>query len=177
MTDVGAGDVARLVGSHALDLPPHETDCYLRAYETRELIGAWGQSVLNQTTLKSASHYQGNIFPIWRWGFLTWLPTMVLRRAAVERLGPFSHEYPICSDFDWMAEACRHFTAHFLSVPTGIKHDLAVGGKRLAEGHIAKDKTASVAALDMLHHLENNYCAAEPGNAELAAPLTRSQCT
>jgi GT2 family glycosyltransferase len=162
-------DVARLIGSHALDLPPHETDCYLRVYQKREPLGDWGKAILDPTTLADGNHYQGDIFQAWRWGFLMWLPTMVLRRSTVERLGEFSQRYPICSDFDWMADCCRHYTAHFLSVPTGIKHDLAVGGKRLAEGHIAKDKTANVAALDMLHHLENNYCAAEPNHAELAA--------
>lgn len=167
--------VARLIGSHALDLPAGETDSYLRVYKTRQLIGEWGKAILDDEACANSYYYQGNIFPAWRWGFLMWLPTMVLRRAAVEQVGQFSQRYPICSDFDWMADCCRQFTAHFLGVPTGIKHDLAVGGKRLAEGHIAKDKTANVAALDMLHHLENNYCAAEPENAELAALRSHKQ--
>ena len=45
----------------------------------------------------------------------------------------------------------------------------------MAEGHIAKDKTASVAALDMLHHLENNYCNLSPDDAELAALRSHKQ--
>jgi glycosyltransferase involved in cell wall biosynthesis len=166
---------ARLIGSKLLDLPAGETDCYLRVYAKRHPIGEWGQSILRHWNVTNGAHYEGDIFQAWRWGFLMWLPTTVLRREAVEKLGEFSHRYPICSDFDWMAEACRHYTMNFLSVPTGIKHDLAIGGKKLAEGHIAKDKTASVAALDMLHHLENNYCNLHPDDQELAALRSHKQ--
>ncbi len=166
---------AKLINSKLLDLPPGETDCYLRVYAQRRPIGAWGQPILQRAGLTNRAHYEGNIFQAWRWGFLMWLPTTVLRREVVEKIGEFSHRYPICSDFDWMAEACRHYPMHFLSVPTGIKHDLAIGGKKLAEGHIAKDKTASVAALDMLHHLENNYCDLNPDDAELAALRSHKQ--
>ncbi len=170
---------AQLVGSRLLDLPAGEQageqDCYLRVYQQRHAIGDWGQDILQRWNVTSGAHYEGNIFQAWRWGFLMWLPTTVLRREAVEKIGEFSQHYPICSDFDWMAEACRHYPMHFLSVPTGIKHDLAVGGKKLSEGHIAKDKTASVAALDMLHHLENNYCNLFPDDAELAALRSHKQ--
>ena len=166
---------AKLIGSKLLDLPPGETDCYLRVYSQRHPLSDWGQPVLQRWNIAGGAHYEGDIFQSWRWGFLMWLPTTVLRREVVERIGEFSSRYPICSDFDWMAEACRHYRMHFLSVPTGIKHDLAVGGKKLAEGHIAKDKTASVAALDMLHHLENNYCNQHPDDAELAALRSHKQ--
>jgi glycosyltransferase involved in cell wall biosynthesis len=166
---------ARLIGSKLLNLPSGETDCYLRVYNRRHSIGTWGQPILQRWKVTDSAHYEGNIFQAWRWGFLMWLPTTVLRREVVEKIGEFSHRYPICSDFDWMAEACRHYTMHFLSVPTGIKHDLAVGGKKLAEGHIAKDQTASVAALDMLHHLENNYCSLHPDDTELAALRSHKQ--
>ena len=166
---------AHLIGSKLLDLPVGETDCYMRVYSKRHAIGEWGQAILQRWGINQSAHYEGNIFQSWRWGFLMWLPTTVLRREAVEKLGEFSNRYPICSDFDWMAEACRHYPMNFLSVPTGIKHDLALGGKKLAEGHIAKDKTASVAALDMLHHLENNYCNLSPDDAELAALRSHKQ--
>jgi glycosyltransferase involved in cell wall biosynthesis len=166
---------ARLIGSKLLDLPTGESDCYLRVYEKRNPVGEWGQPILERWEITGGAHYEGNIFDSWRWGFLMWLPTTVLRREVVEKIGEFSARYPICSDFDWMAEACRHYTTHFLSVPTGIKHDLAVGGRKLTEGHIAKDKTASVAALDMLHHLENNYCSLSPDDAELAALRSHKQ--
>ncbi|NOT60962.1 MAG: glycosyltransferase family 2 protein [Acidobacteria bacterium] len=166
---------ARLIGSKLLDLPAGENDCYLRVYNQRHPMGEWGQPILQRWKITDSAHYEGDIFQSWRWGFLMWLPTTVLRREVVEKIGEFSSRYPICSDFDWMAEACRHYKMHFLSVPTGIKHDLAVGGKKLAEGHIAKDKTASVAALDMLHHLENNYCHLDPEDAELAALRSHKQ--
>jgi hypothetical protein len=99
----------------------------------------------------------------------------MLRREVFEQIGYFELNYPICSDYTWMAEVCRRFPVHFLSVVTGIKHELAPNGRPLSEGHIAKDKTQHVGAEDMLRYFEQAYWARQPENAELQALRSHKQ--
>jgi len=166
---------ARLVGSRQFKLPAGETDYYQTIYDQRVPLGDWSQGILEPALQQNAGYYSGQIFEHWRWGFLMWLPTTVLRRAAVEPVGYFDLTYPICSDYVWMAELCRHHTAHFLSVVTGIKHELRPDGRLLSEGHIAKGKTQHTGAEDMLRYFEQAYWQPQPENSELTKLRSHKQ--
>jgi glycosyltransferase involved in cell wall biosynthesis len=167
--------VARLVGSRQFELPAGEADYYRTIYNQRVPLGAWSQAVLEPAVQRRAGYYSGQIFEHWRWGFLMWLPTTVVRRSVIDQLGYFDLSYPICSDYVWLAELCRHCTAHFLSVVTGIKHELRPDGRPLAEGHIAKGKTQHTGAEDLLRYFEQAYWQRQPESAELTALRSHKQ--
>jgi glycosyltransferase involved in cell wall biosynthesis len=71
---------AALIGSHSLDLPPGETDHYLRVYETREAIGGWGRTILQQLNDRNDAYlYRGKISEFMRYDFLITIPAAILR--------------------------------------------------------------------------------------------------
>lgn len=165
--------MARLVGSTRLNLPAGESDFYRRIFSQRLPLGAWSAAFVDVQTAATAHHYVGAVYEHWRWGFLLWLPTTLVRRSVVETVGEFDLTYPICSDYAWLAECCRHFPLHFLSVVTGIKHELAPNGRSLSEGHIAKGRTQHVGAEDLVRYFERNFW--RPEEPEAAALLSHKQ--
>ena len=167
--------VAKITGSLALALPKDEQDHYLRIYQTRHPLGEWCQNILPDAQRESTWHYRGRIFQHWRWGFLLCLPATVIRRTAAQELGPFDTNYPICSDFVWLATCCERFRTNFLAVPTAIKHELAPGNQCLAENHLGKHQNHHVAAEEMLRHFEACYYALSPADPCLAALRSHKQ--
>jgi len=130
--------MAHKTGSSMLDLPPGETDDYLRVYETREPLGDWGREIARRAGHgNTAQLYRGNIFEYLRWGYLGWLPVMVLTRHALETIGPFLEGYRSAADYRFLGKLFRHFRANMITVPSALKHDVGASGRRLAEGHLA----------------------------------------
>jgi glycosyltransferase involved in cell wall biosynthesis len=143
-------EIAAAIGSHMLDLPPGETDNYLRVYTSREPIGDWGGEIVNRVGAgKDACLYRGQIFEYLRWGFLITITATMMRRAALEKVGLPQTRFKTGSDFHFMATLCRTFGTSYLSIPTFIKHELATEGQSLAFGHVVTGRTALTFARDM----------------------------
>jgi glycosyltransferase involved in cell wall biosynthesis len=149
--------LAKRINSCMLDLPPGETDNYLRVFSSREPIGEWGNHIVAQTPYQNVHHYSGDIFEYCRWGFVMGLPPTVMTREAFETAGFSDASYYIASDFGYTVNLCRHFRANFLSIPTYIKHELTREGKLLKEDHIAKGRTMPIFAKDMLRWHEELF--------------------
>jgi len=129
--------MAAQVGSRLMDLPPGETDDYLRVYSSREPFGAWGRDIAASNGYPDAMLYRGQIFEHLRFGHLGWLPTTVVTREALAKVGDFLPNYRTAADYRFLGLLYRHYQANMLAIPAAIKHGTAAGGKALAEGHLA----------------------------------------
>jgi glycosyltransferase involved in cell wall biosynthesis len=129
--------MAKQVGSRLMDLPPGETDDYLRVYSSKEPIGAWGRDAAARAGYPDAALYRGQIFEHLRFGHLGWLPTTVLTREALAKIGDFLPNYRTAADYRFLGLLYRHYQANMLALPGAIKHGMALGGRRLTEGHLA----------------------------------------
>jgi glycosyltransferase involved in cell wall biosynthesis len=162
--------MATRIRSHMLDLPPGETDDYLRVYESREPIGDWGDHIVKRAGRdQNAFLYSGRIFEYLRWGFLIALPATVIKRTALETVGFPDPDYCTASDFHFMANLCQNFRANFLSVPTYIKHEFNSEGRIPVESHIATGAPALTCARDMLRSWEDLFWHARRNDRELCA--------
>jgi glycosyltransferase involved in cell wall biosynthesis len=161
--------LARAIGEGSLELPPGETDDYMRAFASKEPIGAWARPALQGTPYKDVLHYRGNIFREWRWGWCMSMQSTAFTRKAMERVGWLDTSYPISSDFGYMAELCRLYTCNLLGVPACIKHEYAEKGKPLAQDHLASGKSALKFAKDLLRWHEELFWKHDPQNRELSA--------
>lgn len=162
-------EMARKLRSRALDLPPGEDDDYLRFYDRREPIGAWGEAIVREAGFPHARLYRGSIFRHWRWGYLMAMQTTVLTRAAYERIGGFDERYVNASDHGFLARLCGHFEASYLSLPTAIKHEFTPDGRIPAEDHLATGRHRVTAAREMLRWFEELHLAEAPDDPELLA--------
>jgi len=161
--------VARQIGSTSLDLPPGESDDYLRFYESRREVGPWARKILDPTPYREVFHYRGNLFPKWRWGFLMALQPTVMTREAMRAVGPFDARYVIASDFGYLATLCRLYPANMLSAPSALKHEYGPKGSALAEEHLATGRTARLFAKDLLSWFEELFWKGQPPDPELAS--------
>ena len=125
------------VGNDLLPLPAGETDDYLRIYQTREPLGAWGRQIAAGAGYPDAQLYRGQLFRHYRWGYLGWLPTTMLRCAALGRIGPFPEDYRTAADYRFLALLSREFRTSMIAVPSAIKHQAGLDGKALQEDHLA----------------------------------------
>jgi glycosyltransferase involved in cell wall biosynthesis len=141
---------ARRIGSTMLELPPGETDDYLRVYESREPLGEWGQEIAARAGHSDAALYRGRIFECMRWGYLNWLPATMITRHAAETIGPFTVHTRSAADFRYLGLLCRHFRANMIALPSAIKHLEASGNRALAQDHLA---TGSAVYNFALNHL------------------------
>ncbi len=132
--------MARAIGVSSLDLPPGESDEYMRVYETKERIGSWGSDIVKRSGLSEAYLYRGNIFKHMRWGYLAWLPTTVLTRHALETVGPFVTRCPNAADGRFLTLLARHFRANMIGFPLAVKYDKGLGSTALQEDHLATGK-------------------------------------
>lgn len=162
-------ETARKIGSRSFARPAPLGDPYLRVYESRAEVGAWGRAVVERAPYTDVYHYRGDVFRSWRWGWLMALQPTVITRRALEAVGPFDVTVPVANDFSWLAGLCRRFTANYLSLPGCIKHELAGGGAALAEGHLATGKTAVQFHRDVLRLHEELFWRAAPDDPELCA--------
>lgn len=168
-------EVARIIGSRMLDLPPGESDNYLRVYQTRESIGEWGRRIVEKLPYDNVYLYRGKIYSQLRWGYLMCTqPSMVTRRG-LEEVGEFDSRYYAAQDFGFMAEFCRRYTANYLSIPVCIKHELTPEGAMMSEGHIATGATFDVMSRDLIDYLEKLFYEERPGDPELARLLAWRQ--
>jgi len=134
---------AALVGSHALDLPPGETDDYLRIYESKEPIGAWGRHVIERLApAQEAFLYRGEIFDFLRYDFLITITATVMRSSVFEEVGLPEPRWLTGSDFHYLARLCRKYRANFMGIPTFIKHEFNADGELPAFGHVVTGKSA-----------------------------------
>ena len=129
--------MARMVGSHMMELPAGETDDYLRVYDTRESLGDWGRDIALRAGHPEAALYRGHIFEYMRFGYLGWLPITVLTRKALDTIGLFPENYRTAADYRFLGMLYRQYQANMITLPGAIKHNKAVGGRDLAEAHLA----------------------------------------
>jgi glycosyltransferase involved in cell wall biosynthesis len=133
---------AASIGSHRLDLPPGETDDYMRVYESREAIGDWGRAIVEaHDTERRARLYRGMIFDTLRYDFLITITATVMRANVFEKLGLPDPRWGMGSDFHFMASLCRAFPTNYISLPTFIKHEFAASGELPAHGHVVTGKS------------------------------------
>jgi len=118
---------ARAIGSHMLDLPPGESDDYLRVYSSWQPLGDWGVAAAERARATSARVYHGSIFEHMRFGYLNWLPVTVLTRAALDAVGPFTTHTRSAADYRFLCRLARAFPAHMIGIPSAVKYDRAAG--------------------------------------------------
>ena len=162
-------ELARTARSHALDLPAGETDPYLRVFETREVIGAWGRETPALAAHPDACLYTGHVFQHLRWGYLMWMQGTVLTRSAAERVGPFDTRFRSVGDFGYLAELCRHHRANYISIPTCIKHEFTPAVSQLKEEHLAGGRGRVRSAREMLQWFDELFWNAGQHDRELSA--------
>lgn len=161
---------ARRIGSKAFDREAGREDPYLWFYETREPIGDWGRSILAGGPYEDARRYRGDLFQMWRWGWLMAMQPTVITRHALERVGPIDASYPVANDFGWLAGLCRLFPTNFISAPGCIKYEYGDAVKRpLVEAHLVTGGTATQFHLDVLHFHEDLFWKAAQDEPELSA--------
>ncbi len=148
---------ARAVGSALFALPPDESDDYLRLYTWREPAGAWGRAALDRAGVESAYVYRGHIFSHLRFGYLNWLPTTMLTRAALEAVGPFDTDTRSAADYGFLGRLARAFPAHMIGVPSATKFERAAAGDPLRQDHLASGGGAYRFACDLLTHFDRLY--------------------
>lgn len=162
--------MAARIGAHSIDLPPGETDNYLRVYESRLPVGQWGAAILQDAGVQTVPFvYSGRIFEHLRWGFLVAVNSLVLRRTALEEVGLLDGRYALAADQHLVAKLCLRFRANFIGTPTYIKHELAQEGALPSEGHLATGKTALKFLKDMLRTFDDLFWLARPDEGELRA--------
>jgi glycosyltransferase involved in cell wall biosynthesis len=128
---------AKRIGSRALELPPGETDDYLRVFDSKQAIGPWGAKLLSEASASEAALYQGNIFHLTPWGYFGWLPTTVLTRHASSVVGEFDPSRRSAGDYAFQALLSRHFRTNLISVPSARKHERASAHEEVREDHLA----------------------------------------
>lgn len=160
--------LARAVGSQLLQLPPGESDGYLRAYSSREPVGDWGRDALRRAGLpEDAQLYRGDIFRFMRFGYLNWLPVTVLTRRALETIGPFATHTRSAADFRFLGRLARAFPANMIAVPSATKYERAPGARSLTQDHLASGRGAYRFSVDHLGYFDELFTQEAPGDPEI----------
>lgn len=159
--------IARAIGSSRFDLPPGETDDYLRVYSSRVPIGAWGRDIATRAGSPDAKLYQGRIFEHMRFGYLNWLPITVLTRHAFETLGPFTTHTRSAADYRFLCRLARAFPANMLAIPSATKFDRAAGAKTLKQDHLAKGSGGYRFELNKLGFFDELFAIPGRGDREI----------
>ncbi|MBV8805856.1 MAG: glycosyltransferase family 2 protein [Sinobacteraceae bacterium] len=159
---------AALIGSHCFDLPPGETDDYLRAYASREPIGEWGRHIIERLRpARPAFLYRGDIFKHMRFDFMIAITATVVRRTVFETLGLPEPRWSGASDFHFLARMCKSYRANYLSVPTFVKHEFGLDGALPLYGHIVTGKSALAFARQWQEAWDDLFWNDAPRDAEL----------
>ncbi len=159
--------LARKVGSQMLDLPPDETDRYLRIYKEKIPIGDWGKSFLQKMKNPIQYYYSGNVFEHWRWGYLMTVWSTVMTRKAFDQIGGFLTRFNCAEDYSFLANLCKNNRVNFLPFPGAIKNELPPNGKLLKEEHLASGKNVFQYDKIFLLQFENVFLKNNPNNVEL----------
>ena len=128
---------ARAIRSRALLLPTGVKDDYLRVYDRKRIVGAWGREIVESLGRPDAMVYEGMLFQHMRWGYLNWLPVTMCRREAIAQIGPFATRTRSAADYHFLARLAREFPASMIAVPSAIKYERAAGNQPLAQAHLA----------------------------------------
>jgi glycosyltransferase involved in cell wall biosynthesis len=161
---------AALIGSHGLDLPPGETDDYLRVYESREPIAGWGSRIVERVNPGDGAFlYRGMIFEHMRYDFLITIPATVMRSSVFATLGLLEPHWSTASDFHFLARLCRTWRANYISVPTYIKHEYAADGALPKLGHVVTGNSALRFATDWQRAWEDLFWTTRNADPELRA--------
>jgi glycosyltransferase involved in cell wall biosynthesis len=134
---------AAMIGSHDMDLPPGESDNYLRIYETREPIDGWAGNI--KAKLRNpddAFLYRGNVFEYMRYDYVVAITASVIRASTFKLLGLPEPRWATGSDYHYLARICQQFHANMISTPTFVKHEFSEDGKLPAFGHIVTGASA-----------------------------------
>lgn len=150
---------ARAFGSEALDLPAGESDDYLRVYEEKLPLGAWAQGAVPFET--EIYHYRGRIFEHMRWGYLNWLPAILITRTALNVVGPFREEFRNAADFHFLASLSRHFRANMIGLPCAFKHEKTAKAKSVKEEHLAAGRNSYRLVATHLQFFEELFLCAD----------------
>lgn len=157
---------AQMIGSDALDLPPGESDDYLRVFQSRQRLGAWATHCLSGASRDYL--YRGNIFRYWRWGYFAWLPTTVLTRHAMEVVGRFDTSRRSAEDYPFQVLLARQFRTNFISVPSARKHEHGLYGTALNEDHLATGSNSFSFRINRLHYFDELHLGHGRGDPELS---------
>jgi glycosyltransferase involved in cell wall biosynthesis len=161
---------AALIGSHGLDLPPGETDDYLRVYESREPIADWGSRIVERVDPgRGAFLYRGMIFEHMRYDFLMDFTATVMRSSVFAILGLPEPRWFTGSDFHFMGRMCRTWRTNFLSIPTHIKHEYADNGALPKFGHVVTGNSALRFATEWQRAWEDLFWTTRNTDPELRA--------
>lgn len=134
---------AAMIGSRDMDLPPGESDNYLRIYETREPIDAWAGKLKAQLRNPDDTFlYRGNVFEYMRYDYVIAITASLIRASTFKLLGLPEARWATGSDYHYLARVCQRFRANMISTPTNIKHELNEDGELPAMGHIVTGASA-----------------------------------
>lgn len=158
---------ARDIGSKGLELPPGETDDYLRIYEAGGPIGPWGADIAAAAGHPDARWYHGHLFRHMRWGYLNWLPVTMLTREAMQAIGPFSTRTRNAADFHYLGRIARQYRINMLAVPGAIKYERALGNRPLSQGHLATGANSYSFEVNKLGYFDELFGPHLPTDAEL----------
>ncbi len=159
--------LAKKVGSKLLDLPPGETDHYLRIYKEKIPIGKWAESFLSKMEKPFNHYYRGYIFDHWRWGYLMSAWSTVFTKEAFEAIGGFANQYKTAEDYDFLTRLCKNYRVNFLPFPGAIKNEFQDSGQKLKEEHLASGKNTLYFAINYLERFEVIFLKNNPDNKEL----------
>lgn len=166
---------ARSVGSSSLDLAPGLRDDYLRVYQRKRQVGAWGRDIVEAAGHPRAMVYEGELFPHMRWGYLNWLPASVFTREAIEAVGPFTTHTRSAADYRFLARVAQAFPATMIAVPSAIKHERAQGSRTLAQDHLATGAGAYRFEVNKLGFFDELYGGARSPDPEIRL-IRRHHC-
>jgi glycosyltransferase involved in cell wall biosynthesis len=159
--------MARAIRSRQLQLPPGATDNYLRVYSTREPLADDLRAVAARAGYPDAALYRGHIADHLRWGYLHWLPIVLVRREAVDAVGPFDAQARTAADFRFFSMLYRRYRANMISLPSAIKYEYGAHGRHLAQGHLATGTNQFKYALAKLSYFDQAFLAAADGDPEI----------
>lgn len=134
---------AAMIGSRDMDLPPGESDNYLRIYDSREPIDEWAGPLKAQLQNPHDAYlYRGNVFEYMRYDYVIAITASVIRASTFQQLGLPEPRWATGSDYHYLARICQRFRANMISTPTFVKHEFSEDGKLPALGHIVTGASA-----------------------------------
>jgi glycosyltransferase involved in cell wall biosynthesis len=134
---------AKMIGSQNMDLPPGESDNYLRIYKTREPIDGWAGNLKAQLRNPHDVYlYRGNVFEYMRYDYVIAITASVIRASTFKLLGLPEPRWATGSDYHYLARICQQFRANMISTPTFVKHEFSEDGKLPTLGHIVTGASA-----------------------------------
>lgn len=159
--------LAKRVGSRLLDLPPGETDHYLRIYNEKIPVGEWAKNFLCKMQKPFTHYYRGNIFEHWRWGYLMSVWSTVITRKTIDRIGVFNNSHIRAGDYDFLCRLCKSYPINFLPFPGAIKNEFHKSGKTFKEEHLASGKNRVKFAITYIDRFDDAFLKDRPHDVEL----------